>query len=152
MLNDLRYAIRQLRKNSGFTAAAVLTLALGAITAIFSVIYAVLLRPLPYREPKRLVQLYETGLRAGGSRDWVSFPNFLDWRRQNQVFEDVAAYRYWPFTVAGEGTPESVLGMQVTLGLFNVLGVHPSLGRAFLPEEDQRRVEVKRDLSPETNT
>jgi putative ABC transport system permease protein len=139
MLNDLRYAVRQLRKSPGFTTAAVLTLALGigANTAIFSVVYAVLLRPLPYREPERLVQLYETGLRAGGSRDWVSFPNFLDWRRQNQVFEDVAAYRYWPTTIAGEGTPETVLGLQVTSGLFSVLGVHPSLGRTFLPEEDQ---------------
>ncbi len=139
MLNDLRYAVRQLRKSPGFTAAAVLTLALGigATTAIFSVVYAVLLRPLPYREPERLVQLYETGLRGGGSRDWVSFPNFLDWRRQNQVFEDVAAYRYWPFTVAGDGTPETVLGLQVTSGLFSVLGVHPSLGRTFVPEEDQ---------------
>ena len=126
-------------KSPGFTAAAVLTLALGigATTAIFSVVYAVLLRPLPYREPERLVQLYETGLRGGGSRDWVSFPNFLDWRRQNQVFEDVAAYRYWPFTVAGDGTPETVLGLQVTSGLFSVLGVHPSLGRTFVPEEDQ---------------
>ena len=139
MLNDLRYAFRQLTKNPGFTAVAVLTLALGigATTAIFSVVYAVLLRPLPYREPERLVQLYETGLRAGGSRDWVSFPNFLDWRRQNQVFEEVAAYRYWPITVAGEGTPETLLGLQVTSGLFSVLGVHPSLGRTFLPEEDQ---------------
>ncbi len=139
MLNDLRYAIRQLLKSPGFTAAAVLTLALGigATTAIFSVVYAVLLRPLPYREPERLVQLYETGLRGGGSRDWVSFPNFLDWRQQNQVFEEVAAYRYWPSTVAGDGTPETVLGLQVTSGLFSVLGVHPSLGRTFVPEEDQ---------------
>jgi len=141
-MNDLRFAFRQLLKNPGFTAAAVLTLALGigATTTIFSVVYAVLLRPLPYREPERLVQLYETGLRAGGSRDsrdWVSFPNFLDWRRENQVFEDVAAYRYWPFTVAGDGTPETVLGLQVTSGLFSVLGVHPSLGRTFVPEEDQ---------------
>jgi len=140
MLSDLRYAIRQLRKSPGFTAAAVLTLALGigATTAIFSVVYAVLLRPLPYGEPERLVQLYETGLRAAGSRDWVSFPNFLDWRRQNQVFEEVAAYRYWPTTVAGEGTPETLLGLQVTSVLFSVLGVHPSLGRTFLPEEDQQ--------------
>jgi putative ABC transport system permease protein len=139
MLNDLRYAIRQFRKSPGFTAAAVLTLALGigATTAIFSVVYAVLLRPLPYREPERLVQLYETGLRGGGSRDWVSFPNFLDWCQQNQVFEEVAAYRYWPSTVAGDGTPETVLGLQVTSGLFGVLGVHPSLGRTFVPEEDQ---------------
>src|SRR5262245_21118961 len=139
MLNDFRYAFRQLRKSPGFTATAVLTLALGigATTAIFSVVYAVLLRPLPYHEPERLVQLYETGLRAGGSKAWVSFPNFLDWRQQNQVFEDVAAYRYWAFTVAGEGTPESVFGLQVTSGLFHVLGVRPSLGRTFVPEEDQ---------------
>ena len=139
MYNDLRYAFRQLIKSPGFTAAAVLTLALGigATTAIFSVVYAVLLRPLPYREPERLVQLYETGLRSGGSRDWVSFANFLDWKRQNQVFDDVAAYRYWPSTVASEGTPEAVLGLQVTANLFNVLGVPPSLGRTFVPEEDQ---------------
>src|SRR6185503_10627085 len=137
---DLRYAARVFSKQPGFAAAAVLTLALGigATTAIFSVVYAVLLRPLPYREPGRLVQLYER--QAGGSRDsrdWVSFANFLDWRRQNQVFEEVAAYRYWPTTIAGEGTPETVLGLQVTSGLFSVLGVHPSLGRTFLPEEDQ---------------
>ncbi len=139
MLNDLRYAVRQLTKNPGFTAVAVLTLALGigATTAIFSVVYAVLLRPLPYREPERLVQLYETGLRAGGSRDWVSFPHFLDWRRQNQVFEDVGAYRYWVFTVTGGEAPESVIGLQVTSGIFNVLGVSPLLGRTFLAEEDQ---------------
>jgi putative ABC transport system permease protein len=139
MLNDLRYGLRMLLKNPGFTTAAVLTLALGigANTAIFSVIYAVLLRSLPYLEPERLVQLYETGLHSGGSRDWVSFPNFLDWRRQNQVFEDVAAYRYWVFTVTAREAPESVIGLQVTSGLFDVLGARPLLGRTFLPDEDQ---------------
>jgi predicted permease len=138
-MSDLRYALRMLRRNPDFTAVAVLTLGLGigANTAIFSVVHAVLLRPLPYREPERLVQVYETGLRSAGSKDWVSFPSFLDWRRQNQVFEDVAAYRHWVFTVAGREAPESVLGLQVTSGLFNILDVHPSLGRTFLPEEDQ---------------
>jgi predicted permease len=139
MYNDLRYAFRMIFKNPGFTAVAVLTLALGigANTAIFSVVYAVLLRPLPYREPERLAQLYEMGLRSGGSRDWVSFPNFLDWRRLNQVFEDIAAYRYWPFTVVAGEVPEAVVGLQVTANLFDVLGVPPALGRTFLPEEDQ---------------
>lgn len=136
---DVRYGVRVLLKSPGFTAIAVLTLALGigANTAIFSVVYAVLLRSLPYREPERLTQLYETGLRSGGSRDWVSFSNFLDWRRLNQVFEDIAAYRYWPFTVVGGEVPEAVLGLQVTANLFDVLGVSPALGRTFLAEEDQ---------------
>ena len=105
MMNDLRFALRSLRKNPGFTAVAVLTLALGigANTAMFSVVYGVLLRPLPYPQPDRLVALYSRT--AQFSHSSISYPNFLDWVRLNHSFSALAAYREDDFTLTGAGEP-----------------------------------------------
>ena len=136
---DLRYALRMLFKNPGFTAVAVLTLALGigANTAIFSVINTVLLRPLPYKEADRLVMVWEDGTRAGYPRDTPAAANYVDWRDQNQVFEGMAAMADQSFNLTGIGEPERIEGRRVSANLFTLLGVEPQLGRAFSPEEDQ---------------
>jgi putative ABC transport system permease protein len=136
---DLRYAIRTLTKSPGFTLAAVLTLALGigANAALFSVINAVLLRPLPYRDPGRLVTLWESDARHGLDREPVSPPNYLDWRAQTRTLEDAAAYRYWGFAVTGAGEPERVTGARVSASLFPLLGVRLAAGRAFTADEDR---------------
>ena len=132
MLQDLRYAFRQLRKSPLFTLAAVLAIALGigANTAIFSVVNAVLLRPLPYRDSDRLV----TVLHHGNAP--VAPANYLDWRDQNHVFEAMGAAESWSVNLSGNSQAESVVGMQVTQNLFPMLGVQPLLGRFFLPEEE----------------
>ncbi|PYV38983.1 MAG: ABC transporter permease, partial [Acidobacteria bacterium] len=139
MFNDLRYAIRMLLKSSGFTAVAVITLALGigANTAIFSVVNAVLLRPLPYPDSDRLVQVASTQRHLERWYDWVSYPDFVDWRTENKAFEDMAAYRSFLFNLTGGDHPESLPGMFVSASLFTVLGAEPMLGRSFLPGEDQ---------------
>ena len=138
MIKDVRYAFRTLVRRPGFTAIAVITLALGigANTAIFSVVYGVLLRPLSYPEPERLVALRESNpLKQPDSQ--ISPGNFLDWQQQNTVFSDTAAYRTVSYNLAGDGNPERLLAGRVTSGLFKTLGVRPILGREFLPEEDQ---------------
>lgn len=135
---DLRYGLRTLRKNPGFTTIAVVALALGigANTAIFSVVNGVLLRPLSYPDPGRLLKIYETTAEFG--RSSVAYPNYLDWRRESHSFTDMAAYRGDDFNFTGSGEPEQVPGAYVTASLFPVLGVKPSLGRGFLPEEDRQ--------------
>src|SRR5258708_8070691 len=136
---DLRYAFRLMTKNPTLSAIIVLPLALGigANWVIFSVVRAVVLRPLDYRDPDRLVQLWDSGKRSGGESDWVSFPDFRDWRRENRVFEDIAAYNFALLTMTGGGREaESALGLQVTDRLFSILGVEPEAGRTFLPGED----------------
>jgi putative ABC transport system permease protein len=137
MLKDLRYGLRMLAKNPGVSLIAVLTLALGigANTAIFSVVSAVLLNPLPYNAPDRLVSLWENVPEHGRWR--VAPANFLDWKRQNTVFEDVAAFGGAAMTLTGDGDPEQLMGTAVTDGYFDVVGVQPMLGRSFLPEEYQ---------------
>lgn len=137
LLQDLRYAFRTLRKSPGFTLVAVLTLTLGigANTAIFSVVNAVLLRPLPYEEPERLVRLYEATERITGS---VSVPNFRDWREQSQSFSRLAAYTFVDANLQGVENPERLSAMAGSANLFRTLGVEPLLGRAFLPGEDER--------------
>jgi putative ABC transport system permease protein len=139
MFQDLRYGARMLLKNPGFTLVAVLTLALGigANTAIFSVVNVVMLRPLPYSEPDRLVQVWETKPRANRWADWVSYPDFLDWREQNTVFDEIGACRTLMFNLTGGDSPESLPGAYVSASLFTVLGVKPILGRTFLAEEDR---------------
>ena len=134
---DLVYAGRQLRKAPLFTAIAVLTLALGigATTAIFSVVDAVVLRPLPYPEPERLVRLWESNPQTDEFS--VSDPNFLDWRQSNRSFTDMAAIRYASFTLAGDGEPVRIDVAAVSASFFSLLGVRLELGRAFLPEEDR---------------
>jgi len=139
LFKDIRYGFRMLLKKPGFTAVAALTLALGigANTAIFSVVNAVLLRPLPYREPARLVEIWETNPLKG----WVDAPaapaNFYDWEQQNDVFEGMANYAPGPGNLAltGYGEPERLRGQRISGNLFSVLGVEASLGRTFLPEE-----------------
>jgi len=138
LFQDFHYALRQLRKNPGFTTVAVLTLALGlgANTAIFSVIDAVLLRPLPFHAPSRLVVVKPT---EPGRRDdiGVSYPTFLDWRSQNHAFEGLSVFREDDFTLTGRGEPAHLTGAVVSANLFSVLGVPPATGRDFIPEEDK---------------
>ena len=138
-LQDLRYALRSLRKSPGFTAIAALTLALGvgSTTAIFSVINAVMLRPLPFPEPDRLVRILENNVERGWSSFGVSHPNFLDWRSDAASFESMAAFQNAGFTWAANGEAEIVLGLQVTATFLPALGISPALGRNFLDEEDR---------------
>ena len=139
MLQDIRYAVRSLLKNPGFTtvAAITLTLGIGANAAIFSVVNDVLLKPFSFSQPERLVVLWERCLNQGLSRMVVSPPNFVDWRTQNQVFEDIAAYRPQDFTLAANGGPEQVRGLRVSSNMFSMLGVRPLRGRDFQKDEDQ---------------
>ena len=135
IFQDIRFGARMLLKNPGVTAVAILTLALaiGANTAIFSVVNAVLLRPLPYRSPDRLVSLWAKVPEHGR---WRTTPaNFFDWKKQNTVFEDVAAFGTWTMTLTGEGEPEQLSGTRVSSGYFPVVGVEPMLGRSFANEE-----------------
>ena len=137
LLQDLQYGLRMLLKHKGVTAIALLTLALGigANTAIFSVVNAVLLNPLPYREPDRLVAIWENVPTHGR---WRTSPaNFFDWKKQNTVFEDVVAFGGSAMTVTGDGEPEQLLGARVSSGYFGVVGVEPLLGRSFAPEEHE---------------
>ncbi len=135
---DLRYGLRVLRKNPGFTAVAVLTLALGigANTAIFSIMNATLFRPLPYPNANEIVVVWGTQSGVGANR--FSAPNFLDVKDQNIVFESVGAFGLVDFsTFTGLGRPEHVQGGSATADFFRVLGVEPALGRTFLPEEER---------------
>jgi putative ABC transport system permease protein len=136
LFKDVRYGLRMLRRRPGFTAVAVLTLALGigANSAIFSVVNAVLLRPLPYPEPEQLVSVYES-LPQGGTGS-VSVPNLIDWRAQSDVFTGIAAYQYGDFNLQEEQQPVRAVGVYVTPNFFDVLGVTPEAGRAFLEGED----------------
>src|SRR5882762_9864493 len=134
---DLRYGVRILAKNPGFTIMAVLTLALGicANAAIFSVVNGVLLNPLPYWQPDQLVAIYSGT--SEGDRGISSYPNFLDWARDNRTFSALAAYRPDSFNLAGMGAPERVPVEMVSASFFPLLSVQPILGRTFLPNEDQ---------------
>ena len=139
LFRDLRYAFRTLRRSPGFTIFAVVTIALGigATSTIFSVIDAVLLSPLPYRAPDRLVALWEHGIKDGNVAFPISVASFADWREQNQVFTKIAASRNRTFTITEDGgTAEQLFGANVTDGYFDILGVQPQLGRLFRPEED----------------
>jgi predicted permease len=137
LIQDLKFGVRMLARNPGFTAVAVLTLALGigANTAIFSVVNGVLLNPLPYRQPDRLVALYSHNQQFGNYS--ISYPNFLDWVRDNRSFSALAAYRQESFSMTGRGEPEPVPAEMVSASFFPLLGVKPVIGRAFAPEEDQ---------------
>jgi predicted permease len=142
LLQDFRYAIRMLFKSPGFAAAAIIVLALGigANTAIFSVVNAVLLRPLPFHESGNLVQIWHTPPAKSfpGMKYFAVAPaNYLDWERDNHVFEKMALYSWGSFTLTGNGQPESVTGRRVTSGFFSVLNAEPMLGRFFSPDEDQ---------------
>ena len=135
LFQDFQFGLRMLAKHKSVTAIAVLTLALGigANTAIFSVVNAVLLNPLPYRDPDRLVALWE---RVPEHGRWRTSPaNFFDWKKQNTVFEDVAAFGQGSAAFTGVGEPEQLTGGRVSSGYFGVVGVEPFLGRSFAPEE-----------------
>ena len=137
MMNDIRYGLRQLIKHPGFTLVAVLTLALGigANTAIFSVVNAVLLRPLDYPDPARLVVIRETQLPEFPEFS-VSPPNYLDWEKQTKSYENLAAYSGSRINLTGDGEPQQLIGVKATAHYFDVYGIKPALGRTFLPEED----------------
>ncbi len=139
LAQDLRYGFRTLRKNPGFTAVAMLALALGigANTAIFSVVNGVLLRPLSYPDPGRLLRIYETT--AEFSRSSVSYPNYLDWRRESRSFTDMGVFRSDDFNFTGAGEPEQLSGEYVSASFYTVLGASPFLGRIFVPEDDRPR-------------
>ncbi len=136
-MNDLKFAFRQLLKNPGFTAVAVLTLALGigASTAIFSTLDAVLFRPLPYPEPDRLVQLYEA--LPDGSLNSASGGVFLDWREHHDDFDSVALISPVTCNLRGDRSPERLNGLEATHEFLGVLGIQPILGRGFLPTDDR---------------
>ena len=139
LLQDFRFSLRTLRKSPGFVLFAVLALALGlgANAAIFSVVDAVLLRPLPFRDADRLVEVWEDASHMGFPRAVVAPANFMDWKRRNHVFEDMAALRGDLRDLTGNGSPEQVEGSQVMANLFPLLGASPILGRNFSAEEDQ---------------
>jgi len=136
VFQDIRYGARMLRKNPGFTAVAILTLALGigANTAIFSVVSAVLLRPLPYANPQQLIVLRETTQSVGPHSP--SYPDFLDWRKQSRTFSQMAAINNREFNLSGVAQPENISGYAVSANCLSMLGVRPFLGRDFLPSED----------------
>ena len=136
LLQHMRYGIRILTKAPGFTAIAVLTLALsiGANTAIFTLVDAVILRPLPYRAPDQLIWLTEQT--SAGDSTGVSWPNFQDWTRMNTVFTGTAGYRDADLPLAGESYPELISGRYVTANYFDLMGVKPVLGRTFEPAEN----------------
>ena len=137
-LQDLRYGLRRLAKSPGFTVVAILTLALGigANSAIFSVVNGVLINPLPFRHADRLVSLFQD--MPDFPEGSISYPNFLDWQRDNRSFESMAAYRWANGTITGVGQPENVPARSVSAGFFPILGVNPILGRNFSPEDDRR--------------
>ena len=134
---DVRYGARMLRKSSGFVVIAILTLAIGigANTALFSVVNGVLLNPLPYAEPDRLVALYTHAYQFDKAS--ISYPNFLDWSRQNDSFSSLAAFRGETFTMTGIGEPERLEANMVSATFFPLLGVNPIIGHNFEGKEDQ---------------
>jgi putative ABC transport system permease protein len=136
---DGRFALRQLRKSPSFTAVTVLTLALGigASTALFSVIDAVILRPLPFHDPERLVAVRSIDLHDSTQGGDISYPAFLDWRAQSHSFEAMSVWNVMSLTYTGSDQAESIRGAVVSANLFSMLGISPTLGRTFVPEEDK---------------
>ena len=138
LMQDVRHGARMLRQSPGFTliAAIALALGIGANTAMFSAVNGVLLRPLPYREPERLLRLYTSVPQFREAS--VSYPNFLDWQLRSRSFELMAAYRNETFNLTGQGTPERLRGTMASSTIFAALGVKPIVGRTFRDEEDRR--------------
>ena len=135
---DARYAVRMMRRDLSFTAIAIVTLALGigANTAIFSVVNAVLLQPLPYPDADRLVLVWERN--TAKERDPVAPATYQDWSRENGSFQELAAYRFRGFALDDANAPEQLQGLSVSSSLFRVLATNPVLGRVFTEEEQQR--------------
>jgi putative ABC transport system permease protein len=136
-LQDLRYGVRMLTKNPGFTIVAVLalTLGIGADTAIFSVVNSVLLKPLPYDQSERLVFLSERSPQIEAMS--IAYPNFSDWREQNSTFENIGVYRRQNYNLTGSGEPERIIGHQMSADVFDVLRVQAARGRVFINDEDK---------------
>jgi predicted permease len=136
LLQDVRFAFRMLLKSPAFSATVIITLALGigANTALFSVVNSVLLNPLSYPRSNQLVALYEE--KPGLGQGPISYPNFLDWQRSAQTFSSMAIYRHEDYNLMGSGQAERVNGFMVSAAFFTTLGIHPVLGRDFLPEDD----------------
>lgn len=137
LVQDVRYAFRSLTKSTSLMvfALAALALGIGANTAVFSVVNGILLKPLPYAEPERLVRLWDSN--SNLPRFSVTPGNFLEWEKQNTVFTELGAYREDGFSLSGEGVPERVIGARITAGLLPVLGVSPVIGRLFTADEDR---------------
>ena len=138
---DAFYALRLIRRDKTFSVVAILTLALGigANTAIFSVINAVLLKPLPYSDPDRLVLVWERNTTIGKERDPVAPRNYQDWRAQNSVFEDLGAYRFREYALGGVPDPEQLTALSLTSSVFKVLRANAEIGRVFTEDEERRR-------------
>lgn len=141
---DVQYGLRMLAKNPAFTAIAVLALALGigANSAIFSVVNAILLRPLPYKNPDQLVMVWENLAHLGFPKNTPSPANFLDWRQQATVFQGMGAFAERSLNLTGAGEPERLDGRRVSANLFDLLGVRPIIGRTFVAEEDEPGTKV----------
>src|SRR5881275_735504 len=139
LLQDTRYALRMLAKNPAFTSIAIIALALGigANSAIFSVVNAVLLRPLPFKHPEQLVMVWENAAHLGFPKNTPSPANFLDWQKQAQSFTGMAAMAERSFNLTGVGEPERLEGRRVSANLFELLGVPALLGRNFVPDDDK---------------
>lgn len=137
---DIRYAVRRLIANPGFTAIAVVALALGigANSAIFSVVNSVALKPLPFADPDSLALVFMTNPRNGSLHGSASLPDFKDWQSRNDVFTDMASFRFASFNRTDGSEPERLLGTNVTANFFELLGINPLLGRNFLPEEESQ--------------
>src|SRR4249920_1869588 len=142
--NDLRYGLRLLRHAPGFTAVAVgaLALGIGANTAIFSTLDAVLLRPLPFSDPDRVVMVWEDASIASFPQNTPAPANFVDWKKRNHVFSDMAATRGASANLTADGSPEQVVGRAATANFFDVLGVKPIAGRTFTEDEDRTGASV----------
>jgi len=136
LIEDMRFSVRQIRRNSGFTLAVVIALALGtgANTAVFSILHTVLLRPLPYRDPDRLVTVWQENVQRQ-QLDKATVADFNDWKTRNRVFDDLAFSWDAAYTLTGPGDSQSVMGYQFSANFFSLLGARPLLGRTFLPEE-----------------
>jgi putative ABC transport system permease protein len=136
---DIRFALRMLRKSPGFTIVAILTLTLGigATTAIFSVVNTVLVQPMPYKQADELVTIWGQNKARGYTLDLVSVPDYMDWKSQNRVFESMGASTDEMFTLTGAGEPDAIIGYEFSPNFFDVLGVAALLGRTFSPDEDQ---------------
>src|SRR5437660_1182480 len=139
LLKDVRYTFRCLFKQPAFTVIAVLTLALGigANSAIYSVVNALLVKPLPFSDLDRIVALWDHVPSRGVERNEVALADYLDWRAQNQTFEQLGVYRWWSANLTGIEPPERIQGFLVTANFLDLVGVKPALGRAFRAEEEQ---------------
>ncbi|MGH9906983.1 MAG: ABC transporter permease, partial [Pyrinomonadaceae bacterium] len=137
--NDISYAIRSLLKRPAFLGIAVITLALGigGTTAIFSAVHSLLLKPLDFSNLERVVAVWENRPSKGVERNEASMANYLDWRDQNQSFEQMGLIRWWSANLTGIDTPERIQGFLVSANMLEVTGVNPALGRGFAADEDQ---------------